>query len=170
MSFHVQLFAANDGDLLHLLLSAIGGAVALGFGVMLLMANYSVFSDDYTRQRYIQALEQRTGKSYAEWREEQRVRCSKKVAESKETPPLQFALYPQDWKEHLHRICMMIPVTEPVPDSDVVVVFSKTTGHWVLGYVVVTLALAWLFGFMLAKALPRGTSAFWSWLTSGAKP
>jgi hypothetical protein len=134
--------------------------VAIGYGLVLLSSTYSSFADGYIRQQQIQILEKRTGKSYAQSQQEQSVICTKEFAESKET---------QEQKEFLYRICMSIPVLVPVSDADVVLAFSMARAHWVLGYILGAIAIAWLAGFLIAKALPTGTSRLWAWLTSSRK-
>ncbi len=145
---------------LHLLLSGLCGLVAFGYGLVLLSSAYSSFANGYTRQHYIQMLERRTGKSYVQWQQEQSVICTKELAESKET---------QEEKEFLYRRCMSIPVMVPLYDAHVMLAFSKARAHWVLGYMFGATLAAWLAGFLIAKALPTGTSRFWAWLTSGGK-
>ena len=145
---------------LHLLLSGLCALLAIGYGLVLLSSTYSSFANGYTRQQYIQMLEKRTGKSYAQWQQEQSVICTKEFAESKET---------QEQKEFLYRVCMSIPVMVPVSDSDVMLAFSIARAHWVLGYILGAIVIAWFAGFLIAKALPTGTSRFWTWLTSSGK-
>lgn len=154
---------------LHLLISTIAALLIFGYGVVMLSAEYRAFSESYTHERYVKALEQRTGRPYAQWREEQIVRCSREVAENKETPPFLFALAPEEWKAHLHRICMMIPITELVPESEIASAFARTVAHWVISYTVVATLLAWVLGWVSAKGIPRAMSSFWAWLTSGDK-
>jgi hypothetical protein len=158
-SEHLTVARINRNRL-HLLLSTLCGLVAIGCGFVLLSSAYSTFANGYTRQQYIQMLEKRTGKSYAQWQQEQSVICTKEFAESKET---------QEQKELLYRICMSIPVMVPVPASDVMWAFSIARAHWVLGYIFSAIVVAWLAGFLIAKAIPTGTSRFWTWLTSSGK-
>lgn len=145
---------------LHLLISGLFGLVAIAYGVALLTSAYSSFAKDFIHRQQIQNLEHRTGKSYAQWQQEQSLQCSKEFAESKET---------QDWKEVHHRICMSIPVMELVPDTDVVLAFLAARVHWLIGYVLAGALVAWLVGFLFAKAIPIGALRFWAWLTTSGK-
>lgn len=151
---------------LHLLVSSLCGVAALGLGMFLVFSVYSPFKDQFLHKQYIQVLEQRTGKSYTQWQEEQSVRCSKEVAESKDTGGGVYSLYPEEHRAHLYQICMSVPITSLIPDSAVWLAFASANALWALGYVLTAAFSAWFVGFLVAKALPRAVSQFWGWLTS----
>jgi hypothetical protein len=111
---------------LQLLISAICGLVVVGYGVDFLTSAYTSFAKGFIHQQQVQSLEGRTGKSYAQWQQEQSVECSKEFGKSRGA---------QEWKEVHYRICMSIPVLEPVPESDVALAFLAERAHWFIGYI-----------------------------------
>jgi len=145
---------------LQLLIYALCALVAVGYGVVLLTSAYTPFAKRFIHQQQVQSLELRTGKSYAQWQQEQSVQCSKEYAGSREA---------QEWMEIHYRICMSIPVTELVPESDVALAFLAEKAHWFFGYILSTVFITWFMGFLVVKAIPAGTSRFWTWLTTNEK-
>lgn len=69
-------------DRLHLLISCICGSVALAYGAYLLIEWYSPFANSFTEQHQIEAIEQNTGKPYAEWQKDRAIYCSKQQIET----------------------------------------------------------------------------------------
>lgn len=145
---------------LQLLISALCALVAVGYGVAMLTSAYTAFAKGFIHQQQVQSLERRTGKSYAQWQQEQSVQCSKEFSESREA---------QGWEEVHYRICMSIPVMELVPESDVALAFLAEKAHWLIGYILAAVFITWFMGFLIVKAIPAGTSRFWTWLTTNNK-
>jgi len=134
---------------------------------MLLKDKYSDHFESYSRAYYIRALEERTGKAYAQWRKEREVEC---LAESSAVQATgMFTLYPEESRQRQYDLCVSIPVASLVPTSLVLGAFIGNSWHFVVAYLLGAFALAWASGFMLVRVLPQALLSGWSWLTSGEK-
>jgi len=152
---------------LHILIAAICGGVSAYYGVLLWASAYPIFADSVIRARQVEAIERQSGKSYIEWEQEQHLRCAKESEDPKNTAGI-FGYYGHEQKQHFYRMCMN-PVIVPVDDSEIVGAFLMKNAHWIVAYILASVAVAWSLGFVIAKALPKGTIGFWKWLTSEEK-
>jgi hypothetical protein len=152
---------------LHILIGAICGGVAIFYGASLWGSAYPIFANSFIRDRQIQAIERQSGKSYFEWEQEQALRCAKEAEDPNNSNTGVFGLVPQP-KHHFYRLCMN-PAIVPVDDSEIVGAFLKKNAHWIVAYILASVAMAWSVGFAIAKALPKGTVGFWRWLTTEEK-
>lgn len=155
-------------DKLQWLITGIGSAVAIGYGISLIAFSYQDHERAYIQRVAEAETERRTGKPFAEWNRDDRPRECASYADAN---PNDFM-----WggRDAAYSRCMtMLGISRIVQPVEIVPSYLLEHGKGILLFIAAAAVACWLAGFILAKGVPilatkamKWFSRFRNWITS----